>query len=113
MKKTQFAFSTSPIPLTPDLEPNFAQLEFQLYLKNKNLDQIAHTLEQVLLWPKKKQKSWAKKYAPQIKNELDLFLDEALSILNGAVMNKKLVTDSANYTNTLRMMIEQLGGLLN
>ncbi|MDH5533179.1 MAG: hypothetical protein OEX81_01990 [Candidatus Pacebacteria bacterium] len=87
-------------------------LKFSLYLKNRKVVGISKIMDDVLLWPKANIDDWAERFSPEVSDMLDELLDDAVSVFDGATLDKELMGLFAEFTENLKIVTKQVQGVL-
>jgi len=101
--------STHSAPLSKDQSE---ELKFNLYLKNRKVEEISKILGEVLLWPKITRKKWAKKFSPEVEEMLNFLLDDAMISFDGAMLDKEMMRLFAKFTENLKTVSRQVQGVI-
>ena len=94
-------------------ESESEQIKFDLYLKNRQVTEIAKIMEEVLMWPKSSRKKWVKKFSPHLSDMLDVFLDDAVSTFDGVALDRELMNLFAEFTENLKTVTKQVEGVIS
>jgi hypothetical protein len=100
--------STQQAPLS---KSQAEELKFNLYLKNRKVEEISKILGDVLLWPKANRKKWAKKFSPDVEEMLNILLDDAMFSFDGAMLDKEMMRLFAKFTENLKTVTRQVHGV--
>ena len=96
----------------PQTKDRTEELKFALFLSNRKVTAISEVMNQALLLNEKDRKKWAKKFAPQISEQLDIFLDETMSLFDGVALDRELMTMFAQFTKNLKDVTTQVQGVI-
>ncbi|HYD34980.1 MAG TPA: hypothetical protein VD999_02840 [Vitreimonas sp.] len=87
-------------------------IKFDLYIKTREIKQIAESLQQVMLMSKKDRQAWVKEHEPFVNQLLDTFMEDASSALDGLYLDNEALKMSMDFVMNLRDAINTLQGIL-
>lgn len=85
--------------------------KFDLYLKAREVKQLAEVLQGLSSKSKAERLNWLRQNENLVANLVDTFTDESLSTLEGASMDREMMTMSMELMANLRRALLMLDGL--
>lgn len=87
--------------------------KFSLFLKTRELQQIAHSLRTLLLKSKSERAIWMEEYGEFLHEAFDAYIDDSNLILNGISFDEESLALSQELVLTLRDAITMVENILD
>jgi len=84
-------------------------LKFNLYLRSRELQQISHYLEKIMLYSASKRAAWLKENKKVLKSLLQVFAQDSSLSLDGIQLDQ----ETANLSMELAMNLRQTVAMIN
>ncbi len=85
--------------------------KFSLFLKTRELQQIATSLKSILLKPQKDRAAWLEEYGEIINEAFDSYVDESNFILDSVSFDEESLALSQELVMTLRDALTMIEGI--
>ncbi len=95
------------------IEPNESNdaLKFNLYLKNREISEVASLLRNVGSMPPTQRKAWLKEHEETVSGLLDAFMEDASGVFDGLYLDDEAMDLSARFVTTVRDVMSTLQGM--
>jgi lipid II:glycine glycyltransferase (peptidoglycan interpeptide bridge formation enzyme) len=97
----------------PDLDPVDSEaIKFDLYVKNRELQQISESLRTIMLMPTKERKKWAEQYHDVIEDLMDSFADDSMLAMDGIQLDDESMDLSTELVTNLKSTMSMIQDML-
>jgi lipid II:glycine glycyltransferase (peptidoglycan interpeptide bridge formation enzyme) len=97
----------------PDLDAaSSAAVKFDLYVKNRELQQIAQSFRSIMLLPPKQRKKWTEQYQDLIEDLMDSFTDDSLLAMDGIQLDDESMDLSTELVSNLKTTMNIIQDML-
>lgn len=87
-------------------------LKFDLYVKTRQIQQVADALQTIQTQPLTQQQRWLAEHESTVSDLLDSFMDEASGVFDGLTLDREAMDLSMQFVTNVREVMASLQGMI-